>query len=266
MLTTLYKKNWKAHWKLLVAMLSVMTLYMVVIIDMYDPQGSDLLQSLVSLKISRELMAAFGMKEVDSTLQGFLASYLYGFLFLVVPMVLILNAGNRLVASLVDRGSMASVLSSAVTRPKVAGTQAVFLIGLIAVMALYATALGWLFAQARFPGMLDTAAFLRMNGGLFMMLLAISGVMFFASCLFNESRHALAIGAGVPVVMLVVNMLVSYSDSLGFLRGFSLFSLFRPADIAAGRPMLADMLALGGISLMLYAGGAVIFNKKDLPL
>lgn len=266
MLTTLYKKDWKANWKLLLAMLAVMTLYMVIIIDMFDPGGSDLLQNLVSLKVSRDLMAAFGMKDVNPTLQGFLAGYLYAFLFLLLPMVPILVIGNRLVANLVDRGSMASILSSPVSRRQVALTQALFHLTLITILAAYPTALGLAYTQARFPGVMDTQAFLKLNGGLLMMLLAIGGVMFFASCLFNESRHALALGAGLPVLMLVLQMIVNYNDKLTLVKWLSLFSLYQPADIAAGKPMAGSMLALGAVSLGLYAGGVFIFNKKDLPL
>lgn len=266
MLNALYKKDWKAHWKLLLVIFGVLAMYLAVIIGMYDPAGGDALEQLVALKMPEELLAAFGFTNQDASLLGFLASYLYGFLMLALPMVTTLIVANRLVAVMVDRGAMASLLSSAVTRRQVVFTQAVFLISLVAAQVLFTTGAGILLCEISFPGQLDQAGFIRLNGGLFMVHLALSGVSFFFSCLFNESRLSLAFCAGIPVMFLVMQMLFNYNEKLSLLRWLSLFSLYNPNDFVSGNPVLVPMLALGGVAAVLYVAGTLVFDRKDLPL
>ncbi len=266
MITTLYKKDWKAHWKLMVGILAAITLYFAVIIGMYDPADGTALQQLVAMKLPEEFLAAFGFTNMDNSLLGFLSGYLYGFLLLALPLIPIIAIANRLVASLVDRGAMASLLSSAVTRRQVALTQAAFLISTVFTICLFITSIGILLSEVSFPGLLNIQGFLKLNSGLFLTLLATSALCFFFSCLFNESRLSLALGAGLPVMFLVMQMLVNYNPDLGLLKWLSLFSLFVPTDFTGGQPVLIPMLALGAVSLVFYTAGILVFDKKDLPL
>ena len=266
MLTTLYKKDWRTHGKLVLVFLAVILMYLAVIIRMYDPADGDVLRQLTAMKLSPELLSAFGFSSIDNSLAGFLASYLYGFLLLALPLALIVMLANRLVSALVDKGSMASILSSAVTRRQVAFTQAVFLVTLVVLMTAFTTGAGLLLGEISFPGLLDPARFLRLNFGLLMALLAISAVSFFFSCLFSESRLSLAFGAGIPVLFLVAQMLYNYDKNLGFLRYFSLFSLFVPEDFVGGAPVILPVVILGLITLALYGAGILVFDRKDLPL
>ncbi len=161
---------------------------------------------------------------------------------------------------------MASLLSSAVTRRQVALTQAAFLISTVFTICLFITGIGILLSEVSFPGLLNIQGFLKLNSGLFLTLLATSALCFFFSCLFNESRLSLALGAGLPVMFLVMQMLVNYNPDLGLLKWLSLFSLFVPTDFTGGQPVLIPMLALGAVSLVFYTAGILVFDKKDLPL
>lgn len=266
MLTTLYKKDWKAHWKLLAAILGAITLYFAVITGMYDPKDGTVLQQLVALKLPEAFISALGFTALDNSLASFLASYLYGFLLIALPMVPIILIANRLMAALVDRGSMAFLLSGAVSRRQVALTQALFLSSCVLAVALFIAGIGMLLAEMSFPGLLDQRRFLQLNAGLLMALLAISGVSFFFSCLFNETRLFLPLGAGLPVLFLVVQMLVNYDPGLSALRWLTPLTLFVPADLAQGKVDAGALLALGALALALYAGGIVVFDRKDLPL
>ena len=266
MIPTLYKKDWKAHWKLTAALLALLTMYITVIVGMYDPVNNDILQRLASMKMSEQLLAAFGFTAPPPGLLGFLAGYLYGFLLLTLPLVLLVFLANRLVAALVDRGSMAAILATPHSRRAVAGTQALFLISAAVVVVAFVTALGLAVSEAKFPGLLDKAAFLKLNGGLLVVLLCVSGIAFFASCLFNESRWSLSLGAGLPVFFLLVQMLHNANPKLGWLKHLTLFSLFRPNDFVTGAPVWPQMAALGLLGTALYGAGIAVFDRKDLPL
>lgn len=263
---TLLKRDVKAYYRLWLGILALLTMYFVIVIGMYDPENTDLVARLAAMKLSPEMLRAFGFSVTLPGLTGFMSGYLYGFLMLAFPLVYSCFLGNRLVAALVDRGSMAAILSSPVSRVKVALTQGFYLI--ISLLALVAaiSAVGLVYSAGRFPGLLDVPAFLRLNLHLFLAQAAVSGVCFFASCLFSLSARSLALGSGLGALFLVAQMLVNVGREMNWLRYLTLFSFFRPADIAAGRGTGVSPYILVAAALLLYAGGVWVFNKKDLPV
>ena len=73
-----------------------------------------------------EMMAAFGMTSIGDTLIEFLSAYLYGFLFMILPMVFSIMLANKLIMGYIDNGSMAYLLATPNTRFKIVFTQALF--------------------------------------------------------------------------------------------------------------------------------------------
>ena len=82
----LYKREMKGSIKLLIIFAAIITLYVSVIIYMYDPQMMKMLDSFA--EAMPELMASVGMKTSAANLLGFMVSYLYGFILLVYPHIL----------------------------------------------------------------------------------------------------------------------------------------------------------------------------------
>ena len=176
-------------------------------------------------------------------------------------------AANRLVARWVDTGSMAYLLASPNTRARVARTQALVLIAGGTLLTAYCTALAVGCAAAMFPGELDVPAYLVVNAGLLCLHLALGGFCFFASCLFNESRLSVALGAGVPVLFFLIRMLANMGGRLEKLKYATVFTLFDPTGLFRGDSAAyagaAVLLALG---LGFYALGTAVFSRRDLPL
>ena len=106
---TLFFYELKRSMKLLVILGAVMTMYIVIIIDMYDPQMMKTLDSFS--KKMPDLMNAVGMKTGAHTLIGFMVSYLYGFILLVIPMIFSIIRANSLIAKYTDNGAMALLLT-----------------------------------------------------------------------------------------------------------------------------------------------------------
>ena len=74
---TLYKRELRRSILTLVIFGAVMTLYISIIVSMYNPE---MMQSLEEMrKMLPELMSAVGMKAGANSLLGFMSSYLYGF-------------------------------------------------------------------------------------------------------------------------------------------------------------------------------------------
>lgn len=214
-----------------------------------------------------QLMAAFGMTAVTNTLAGFLANYLYGFLVIVFPLVFAVLLCNKLVARHVDRGSMAWLLAAPNSRGKIAATQVVTVVLSMLIMTIYVTALAVAVAGAIYPGELDVPGYLRLNVGLFCLLMAMSGIAFLASCVFNESKNALAIGAGLPVLFLLVQMLSNLGGKAENLKYATLLTLFDTNGLLSGEGSAwVGAAVLAALAAVLFAAGIVVFRKRNLPL
>ena len=109
---TLYRREMKGSIRLLLIFGAVMTLYISIIISMYDPEMMKTLDNFA--EVMPDLMASVGMKAHASNLLGFMVSYLYGFILLIFPMVFSILRGNALIARYVDKGSMLSLVAAPV--------------------------------------------------------------------------------------------------------------------------------------------------------
>jgi len=262
---TLYKRELKGSWKLLVIFAAVLTMYIVMIIGMFDPKMADMLDQFT--KVMPDLMNAVGMKGDTSTLLGFMSSYLYGMLFSVFPMVFSIIRGNALIAKYVDRGSMVALLAAPIKRRTVAFTQMKVLGTCIFALVAYVTVIQLASAEAQFPGSLDVGKLLLLNAGLLCLQLFIGGICFFASCLFSDAKYSVAVGAGVPVLMYVIQMLANMGGNLEKAKYFTFFTLFNPDKIIAGESSaVVGMLILFVGAIVLFAAGIAVFSKKDLHI
>ena len=97
---TLYVREMKKSIKMLLIFAAVITMYVTIIIGMYDPEMMEMLKGFEEMM--PELMAAGGMTTGATSLLGFMVSYLYGFIFLIFPMIYCILRGNGLVSKYID--------------------------------------------------------------------------------------------------------------------------------------------------------------------
>ena len=262
---TLYKRETKGSIKLLVILAAVITLYVSIIISLYDPEMMAMLDGIV--EAMPELMAAVGMSAGAGNLLGFMVSYLYGFILLIFPMVFCILRGNGLIAKYIDRGSMVSLVAAPVKRSTVAFTQMAVLVSDVLLLLIYSTALEFICAAVSFPGELDLAELLALNGGLLCLHLFIGGICFLASCLFSDTRYSIGFGAGVPTLMYVLQMLANVGGEAEKAKYFTFFTLFDASGIIAkDGSAIAGVLVLLMGAVVLYILGIVRFSKKDLHI
>lgn len=261
----LYRRELKGSWKLLVILAAVLTMYITIIIGMYDPDMAGALKQFETLM--PELMAAVGMTGATDTLAGFLSAYLYGMLLLMFPAVYSIIRANGLVAKYVDSGSMACLLAAPVKRTTVVRTQMMALISGVLLLLAWCTGLEYAAAAALFPGELDWPTLLRLNLGLAALQLFVAGVCFLSSCVFGDTRHSLAVGAGVPVLGYLIQMLANMGGKLEDLRYATFFSLYQPDElIAAAEGAWTGPLVLVCGAAVCFAAAAVVFKRRDLHL
>ncbi|MBN1629418.1 MAG: ABC transporter permease subunit [Thermoleophilia bacterium] len=112
----------------------------------------------------------------------------------------------------------------------------------------------------------DPFAFFMMNLGCLLLMFAISGISYLASCIFNLSKHSLGLGAGLPFAFLILYFLSQVNTTLEPLKYFSLVTLFDTTQIIDRGGYWAQFVVLGAVGIMLYVFAMRIFERKDLPL
>jgi len=262
---TLYKRGIQGSWKMLLIFAAVLTMYFTIIISMFDPALGSALNEFA--KAMPELMAIVGMNPASAELVSFLEAYLYGFIMLVFPMLFCILSANKLIARHVDRGSMTYLLSAPVKRETVAFTQIkVMLTGLFALI-FYATLLGIANCEISFPGELDIEKFILLNVGVLCLQLFIGGICFLCSCIFNDSKYAVGVGAGIPALGFIFQMMANAGKELKNVKYATFFTLFDSDGIIAGElGAIWGMLVLFAGAIVLFSAAIVIFSKKDLHI
>lgn len=264
--TKLFKANTRSNLVMFLIFLGLMLMYLSMITSMFDPKSAEDINALLS-SLPEQLAKAVGFTDISSNLTGFLGNMYYGFIAVMFPMIYCILLGNKLMAKQIENGSMSYLLSTPNSRSKIAVTQALYLLGSTTLLVSLVTLCGIGISNAMFGGLLDTGKFISLNTGLLLLFYAISGICFFFSCLFNESSSSLVFGAGIPVLFFVMKMLANAGNKFSWISNFTLLSLFDPAKILAGDSFAyLSWIILGGIAVVLYAGGIIVFNKKDLPL
>lgn len=261
----LYKREMKGSIKLLIIFGAIITMYVSIIIYMYDPQMMKMLDSFA--EAMPELMASVGMKTSAANLLGFMVSYLYGFILPIFPMLFCILRGNALMAKYVDKGSMVSLAAAPVKRLTIACTQIKVLVSGILLLIFYSTIVELICAGSGFPGELDLTGLFVLNGGLLCLHLFIGGICFLFSCIFSDTKYSVAFGAGIPAFMYVLQMLANVGGDAEKAKYFTFFTLFHPDGIIAGESSaIASALVLFAGAVILYALGIMIFERKDLHI
>lgn len=262
---TLLRTTIKKNWGLLLIFFSVLTMYTTIMASMFDP--IDMAATMDMLKLlPDQLVTALAFSSTVADLTGYLASWLYGLLMLAFPMIYCIILGNKLVAKMVDNGSMAYLLSTPTSRIKIVATQGLYALTSIGVLFAALFGVGVLTCSFMFPNTLDVFAFFKLNITAMLVNMTVMMISFFFSCLFNETRLSLAFGAGVPIMFLLSKMLGETSPSIEVLKNFSIFGLFDPVELVQGASMLWVNLIYLSIILVLFFGSVFIFKKKRLPL
>ncbi len=220
------------------------------------------------------------MTEMDTSA---MLNQMYFTIMCLLPIILfIIFAGNALVVDQVDKGSMAYILSTPTKRSAVVITQMVYMI-ITPLVMVGCGLIVRLLATRAFTGEVDVVKFLALYGGIYLLAEAMASICYLASCVFNLSKNALALGGGLNVWFFLCSLLGMFgsetmvsmgmgAEMLGVFNNLTIVGLFdvdalgtvgsRAVDYA----FVPKLIALVCIAIVCYAIGAVRFQKKDLPL
>ncbi|MCH3909860.1 MAG: ABC transporter permease [Bacilli bacterium] len=252
--------------------------YQEAILTMKASLEEDLTQSLLT-SLPSEVSSAIeevGQMDLYSLIVGSIFFKIAG---LLLPIIYTIMASNNLIATQVDSGSMAYVLSSGTKRESVSFTQGCYLA--LSLLGMFVCTMITSFICFASVGTIDTGLtygkLALINAGAFLVLFAISGINFFSSSLFNRTKNSMALGGGISIFFLVATILGLFGspvipsvvrfDALNYFNYVSIISLFDVISIVDGTTdfiwKFAILLAIG---LVGYISGSICFKKKDLPL
>ncbi|MBS4174612.1 ABC transporter permease subunit [Bacillus sp. FJAT-49736] len=243
--------------------------YVLLIMWIYPSFAKSNALDTVIKQMPQKYLSAFGFDGgMPKNLGGFLAGEFYGLLFLLILIIYSVILSTQLIVRLVDRGSMAYLLSTSVSRTKIAVSQAAVLILGLLLITLVTIATVLIGSNMIMDNNdLQVSNFIQMNVVGFLLFFVISGYSFFFSCVLNDEKRALSLSGGLTIVFFAINLVAKMSTDLEWLKYCTVFSTFNPSDIAKGTiDILPVSLGLGFAGLVLYALAILIFRKRDLPL
>lgn len=208
---------------------------------------------------------------MDYTIMGLLPIFLF-----------IIIVGNSLVVDQVDRGSMAYVLSTPTKRSAVTNTQVIFLI-VTPLLMIGATCIARLAASFAWYEEVNVTETLILYLGMYILVEAVAGICYLGSCVFDQSKKAMAFGGGLTVWFFLASLLGMFGSedmvSMGFgakeldifnrLTLVGLYDVNSISTVGSGSVDTAfiwKLAVLAVIAIVCYIAGALRFRKKDLPL
>lgn len=268
MIGTLFAKEFKSCLPLVAIFAAILTVYVVAVTAMYDPDMSATLDQM--MQAMPDLFAALGMSHAATTLLGFQLDYLYGFLLTLLtllPLALILLLVQRLVARPIERGAMAFLLASPHGRIPIAGTMTSVLVVSLAVLMAYVTVLELATTMVMFPDDLDIAGLLMVDVGLCALWLLLAAICLLSACLFAGTAAASWAGGGLCLLEFVIQMVSQLGDDMKNARFLTLFTMFDGYGLSDGDAQAGGLAVLMAIVAAASAGvSLVVFSHRDLVL
>lgn len=262
--TTMMKINLKSVFSYAIGS----ALYLLLMIWVYPSfAGSAGLNEMIK-SMPVQLTRVLGIEGGFSGLVGFMSSEFYGLIFILILMIYSVVTAVQLAAHLVDRGSMAYLLATPVSRIRIAVTQGAVLLSGLLMISVVATISGlleahWMIHSNDF----NTARFIEVNLIGFLLYVVVSGYSFVFSCAFNDEKHAQAAAGGLSVLFYVLSMASKMSPKLDWMKFLTPYSLFQPAVISKGTfNVLPAAIELGAAGIVLFILAVAIFRRRDLPL
>ena len=240
---SLFIQSFKANWKIWLVVTAVMSL----------------------------LVAQFCALEKD--VANLTTVIFYGMMSIIIPTIYVVVTANNLLARQVDDGSMAYVLSSPIKRKNVALVQMGFLVGSLFVTFLSTTLIHLIIANLTGTDSLNNGEIILLNLMSYVTVLAISGICFMFSGIFNRSKYSIGCGGMISVFFILMSMMAMFGglsssmSALGNFKYLTIITLCNNDSILSGtKTWIIDGAFLIGISTITYLIGTSWFKKKDLPL
>jgi ABC-2 type transport system permease protein len=268
MSAALFRTSLTTHSQTMLSYAIGMAAYLWIFIWVYpyltkSPALNTLLQSL-----PQGLLQVIGYQAGVSQVSDFLAGEFYGLIYLIILAIYAVTTSNRLMAHAVDNGSMAYLLSTPVSRTRIAVTQVAVLVFGVVFIGGFTTLAGVLGVQwfVQNPH-LDVARFVEMNLVGVLLFLVVGAYCFVFSCIARDERTALSLSGVITTAFYAFKMVGSLDDHVSWLKNLSIFSAFNPQDLVHGQVHVWPLTLLLLVAAVALFGIAVAgFRRREMSL
>ncbi len=264
----LYFYELKANMKTISSYAFGMVLYLWLFIWIYPSFAHSQALNTLLQQMPQGLMRVLGYTVGITHIADFLGGEFYSLFYLVIMSIYAIFVATKLVAHLIDNGSMAYLLATPVSRTKVAITQAAVLMSGLLIIGLVSTVgalLGvhWFLQQS---GM-NNIDFVKMNVVGVLLFCVVASYCFLFSSLVRDERTALGLSTFVTVLFYGLHTVGNLSTKFNWLSHLTLFNFFDPQNLIHGKGHFAlDSLTLLIATVIILVVSIAGFRKRQLPL
>ena len=263
---SLYFFNLKNNLSMFLAFMGIILMYATVATSMFDPETSDLMQQFVDI-LPQTVVNMMGFTNFGTELTGYLATYLYGFIMFIFPMIFIAMLTNKLVSKQIDDSSMSYLLTTPNSRVKIATTQALSVLTNIFALILVNVLVVIIISEIAFKGHLMIGRFIGLNFVLFGVMACVSGLTFLISVLISDYGKAVGMSSALMGFLFIMNMIKNLNEDLDFFKYTTFLSLVNIDKILESTSFT---LVAGSASLIsglaIFAFSIYIFDRKSLTI
>ncbi len=265
---SLLKAMYKINGKMIIGLSLGSFLYLWLIIWLFPTIADSPAMKEIFESMPAEMLIAFGLTRGFDTIEAFIAGEYFGLLFIVILLIYSVMTSTNLVARLVDQGSMAYLLSTGTSRLRVIFTQIFVLVSGLLFICFCTFISGVTGTTIVIDNVnLDIAQFLKLNVMGFLLFYVICSFCFLVSSLVNDEKKALSISTGISLLFFIFDIAGKMSNEIAWLKNFTVFSLFKPQEVATGSvDIMVPALVFIGIGSLIFSLSAFFFTKRDLPL
>lgn len=258
--------NLKSSLTMLLSFLGITLMYSSIATAMFDPTTSELMQQFIDV-LPEAVVNMMGFSNFGTEITGYLATYLYGFIFFIFPMIFIVMLGNKLMAKQIDDSSMAYLLTTPNSRIKIATTQALSLIINIFILISVNVLVIIVASEIGFSGQLQIGKFLGLNFILLGVLTLVSALIFLISTIVGDHSKAVGISSALVGYLFIMNMIKNLSDDLNFIQYTTFLSIVNIDKVMDSNAFiwLSGSLSLTA-GVLVFILSIIIFNKKSLTI
>ncbi len=203
---------------------------------------------------------------------------------LLIPLVYSIMLSNDLVCKKVENGSLAFTFSTPIKRSTFIFTEATFLVFvetclaiLLTGVALIARRVGIELGSTDIESSITIEMLLKLGLGNYLVTLALSGICFFTSSLFNKTSTSIGIGGGISIFFFICSILGLFGsesfpsfiriDSMNYFNYVTIITFFDTNAVITNNDVYYyKLIGLVAITLITYLSSFIVFKKKDLPL
>ena len=264
MIKQLFLYDIKENRMIIIAFTLIFMLYGSISISMFDPESTEILQNMLDL-LPESVIRVMGFDNLGGDMTHYLSNYLYGFIYIIFPMIFSIMIGTKLIAKHVDRGSMNYLITMPYTRTQIVVTQLVFFLSSFLLMIVINVGVMLLMSELMFSGLLDIPAFLKLNLITILVHFLMMGICFIFSVVFSDASYSTGVSSGILVFFFVMQMLHKISDKTDFMKYFSPYALIQvKAIIEVDFPVWIWTVVLVIVSISIYILAIQLFQRKNI--